>query len=97
MNLIYSQSGTNLPNKKITFQMHHLHVSPEPWCTCACSFAGLAERVILASTDLATVATEGIDGTGPVTVVASIARLAYTAPRPGVAPEKGAENRLMEF
>ena len=65
-----------------------LQLSPEPRGAGALSVGGVAVGVVLAGADLPAVAAEGVDGAGPVAVVASVAGLADAGPAPRMTPER---------
>ena len=57
---------------------------PKSRRTRALSIGGVAVGVVLARAHLPAVATKGVDGAGPVAVVAIVAGLAYAGAAPGM-------------
>ena len=74
--------------KLIVFSLDYSQLPPEPRRAGAPSVGGVAVGVVLAGADLPAVAAEGVDGAGPVAVVARVARLADARAAPGVTPER---------
>ena len=66
--------------------MKYSQFPPEPWRAGAGPVCGVAVGVVLAGADLPAVAAEGVDGAGPVAVVARVARLADAGAAPRVTP-----------
>jgi hypothetical protein len=69
--------------------MPNVQFSPESWRTGAESRCRVAVRVVPAGAHVPAVPAKGVDGAGPVAVVASVSGLADTRAGPGVAPEGG--------